>query len=121
MSEAGSSFYLIHQNGKPVGYLKINDANPLDGYLAADCMEVERLYLLATVTGSGIGKAAMGFAGTLARKQGRNVLWLKTMDSSPAVHFYEKIGFRRCGQTYLAFSLMKEEFRNMFVMKKELV
>lgn len=121
LGETGSYFYLISRHGAPVGFLKINDANPLDGYPAEDCLEVERLYLLAAATGGGIGKAALDFAEALAREQGRKLVWLKAMDSSPAVHFYEKTGFRQCGQTRLPFPLMKEEFRNMFVMKKELM
>jgi hypothetical protein len=48
------------------------------------------------------------------------VVWLKTMDTSPAVPFYEQSGFRTCGHTRLTFPLMKAELRNMLIMKKEL-
>ncbi|MBD0256075.1 MAG: GNAT family N-acetyltransferase, partial [Cytophagales bacterium] len=93
----------------------------LDGYPAAHCLEVERLYLLAAASGHGLGRAALQFAEALARSTGRRVVWLKTMDSSPAVGFYEKLGFRTGGHTRLAFPLMKPEFRNMLIMQKELV
>ncbi len=49
------------------------------------------------------------------------MVWLKTMDTSSAVGFYEKLGFRTCGHTRLAFPLSKPEFRNMLIMQKELV
>jgi ribosomal protein S18 acetylase RimI-like enzyme len=42
------------------------------------------------------------------------------MDTSPAVGFYEKLGFRKGGHTRLTFSLMKPEFRTMLIMQKEL-
>ena len=35
----------------------------------------------------------------LAREKGRRIVWLKTMDTSPATAFYEKLGFRTCAQT----------------------
>jgi GNAT superfamily N-acetyltransferase len=119
MAAPGSEFYLISRGGAPAGFLKVNDGHPLDGYLAQDCLEVERLYLLAAAAGGGLGRAALAFADKLVRERGRRVVWLKTMDSSPAVHFYEKLGFRTCGHTRLSFPLMKAEFRNMFIMKKE--
>lgn len=120
MAEPDSGFYLISRGGASAGFLKVNDKNPLDGYPAEDCLEIERLYLLADAAGHGVGRAALAFADGLAREKGRRVVWLKTMDTSPAVAFYEKLGFRTCGHTRLSFPLMKVELRNMFIMKKEL-
>jgi GNAT superfamily N-acetyltransferase len=120
MAEPEGYFYLISRGGAPAGFLKINDRYPLDGHPPQDCLEVERLYLLAAAVSHGLGRAALEFADGLARERGRRVMWLKTMDTSPAVHFYEKCGFRTCGHTRLSFSLMKAEFRNMLIMKKEL-
>ncbi len=120
MAEPNSHFYLIHHGGAPAGFLKINDQHPLDGYPPRDCLEVERLYLLAAATGRGVGRRALGFADELAREKGRRVVWLKTMDTSPAVPFYEQSGFRTCSHTRLTFPLMKAELRNMLIMKKEL-
>ena len=120
MAEPGNCFYLIHHGGAPAGFLKINDQHPLEGYPPQDCLEVERLYLLAAAAGHGVGRAVIGFVDGLAREKGRRVVWLKTMDTSPAVHFYERLGFRTCGHTRLSFPLMKTEFRNMLIMKKEL-
>jgi GNAT superfamily N-acetyltransferase len=121
MEEPDSYFYLISRGGAPAGFLKVNDRQPLDGYPAEHCLEVERLYLLATASGRGLGRAALQFAEELARGKGRRVVWLKTMDTSSAVGFYEKLGFRTCGHTRLAFPLSKPEFRNMLIMQKELV
>jgi GNAT superfamily N-acetyltransferase len=119
LAEPGSEFYLIYQGRVPSGFLKTNDQHPLDGYPPQDCLEVERLYLLAAAAGHGLGRAALAFAEGMARERGRSVVWLKTMDTSPAVHFYERLGFRTCGHARLSFPLMKAEFRNMFIMKKE--
>jgi GNAT superfamily N-acetyltransferase len=120
MTDPTSHFYLIYRDEAPVGFLKINDQHPLEGYPPQDCLEVERLYLLAAVTGQGVGRKSLAFADGLARDKGRRVVWLKAMDTSPAVHFYEQVGFRTCGHTRLTFPLMKAEFRNMLIMKKDL-
>jgi GNAT superfamily N-acetyltransferase len=120
MAEPDRYFYLISRGGTPVGFLKVNDKQPLDGYPAAHCLEVERLYLLAAASGHGLGRAALQFSEEMARLKGRRVVWLKTMDTSPAVGFYEKVGFRIGGHTRLTFSLMKPEFRTMLIMQKEL-
>ncbi len=119
MAEPDRYFYLISRGGVPAGFLKLNDKQPLNGYRATHCLEVERLYLLAAAAGHGLGREALRFSEDLARSLGRRVVWLKAMDSSPAVGFYEKVGFRTCGHTRLSFPLMKPEFRNMLIMQKE--
>jgi GNAT superfamily N-acetyltransferase len=120
MAEPNSYFYLICLGAAPAGFLKINDQHALDGYPPQDCLEVERLYLRAATTGLGVGRAVLGFVEGLAREKGRSVVWLKTMDTSPAVHFYRRLGFRTCGLSRLSFPPMKAEFRNMLIMMKDL-
>jgi GNAT superfamily N-acetyltransferase len=119
LEQPGSLFFLVSVNQEPAGFLKLNDGKPLKEQPAADCLEVERLYLLETAKGKGAGKAAMDFSLALARERNRKIVWLKTMDSSPAIGFYEACGFRRCGTETLPFEAMKPEYRGMYVMRRE--
>ena len=54
----------------------------------------------------------------------KDFIFLKAMDSSrDAIGFYQKLGYTICGTLKLpipAFSLMKEEYRGMLVLKMDL-
>jgi GNAT superfamily N-acetyltransferase len=118
LNEKDSYFYLIYTDNQPMGFLKFNDRKALDeNYSSEDCLELERLYLLPEAQGKGIGKAAVKFTLDRARELKRKTVWLKVMDSSSAVEFYENLGFQKCGTYRLSFPEMLEQYRGMYIMK----
>ncbi|MBD1397043.1 GNAT family N-acetyltransferase [Pontibacter sp. JH31] len=119
LTDPNTAFFLIYQQDEPVGFLKLNKDKALEGYTDAECLELERLYLLERASGIGIGKWAIDFTMQYALEQGKSIVWLKAMDSSRSVEFYEHNGFTKCGTHELDFEQMKEMYRGMIVMKRE--
>lgn len=115
MSDSNAIFYLLYDNDSPVGFLKLNLHKKLYPYTDADCLELERIYIIKAGTEKGIGKQAIQFTIDLARQLKKKSVWLKAMDTSDAIFFYEKIGFKEINTTRLDYDLMKEEFRGMVV------
>jgi GNAT superfamily N-acetyltransferase len=115
-----SEFYLLMLNDSPIGFLKINDQKALAPHSKEECLELERIYLLERVAGKGVGGEAMNFVLNVAKEKSRKVVWLKAMDSSLAVKFYKKMGFEITGSVVLDLPYMKNELRNLLVMKKQL-
>ncbi|TAH21001.1 MAG: GNAT family N-acetyltransferase [Cytophagales bacterium] len=116
-----SKFYFIFLEGEPVGYLKINLNAALPDYPHPNGLEVERIYLLKEVQGKGLGKALMDFAVEQAKLLRKTHLFLYVMDSSTdSIKFYQKMGFEKAGRKYLTFEQMKEEYRGMYSMVKNL-
>jgi hypothetical protein len=93
-----SEFHLLILDNSPVGFLKINDKKALAPH----------------------SKEAMNFVLNAAKERNRKVVWLKAMDSSLAVKFYKKMGFEITGSLVLDLPYMKDELRNLLVMKKQL-
>lgn len=119
LEDAQVAFYLVYNDEEPVGFLKLNLHRELEGeYSAADALELERIYLLASAAGKGIGRQVLAFTQTIARKYNKRVVWLKAMDSSRSVNFYEQNGFEKCGTYTLPFEQMKPEYRGMYVMRQ---
>jgi GNAT superfamily N-acetyltransferase len=118
LAEQNSYFYLLHLDNRPVGFLKINDSKALAPYSAEICLELERIYLLEKVSGKGIGRKAMDFVVNIAKERKRKVVWLKAMDSSLAVLFYQKMGWQITGTFNLELPFIKDEWRGMLVMEK---
>ena len=113
-----SRFYLLQLAGEAIGFMKLNLNQPLEEYTNA--MELERIYIMKAFERKGLGRQAIEFCVNLAREMKKEIVWLKSMDSSPAVVFYQRLGFEVCGSFTLDFEMMKPEFRGMKIMMKKL-
>ena len=113
-------FFFLKNKQDLVGFLKLNVDQPLKNYEAYNCIELERIYFIRSAVGKGFGRRAVEFCFEYAANLGKEIVWLKAMDSSDAIFFYEKLGFERCGAFRLNFPQMKPEFRGMVIMMKEL-
>ncbi len=114
-------YFIASDDEQPLGYLKLNIEAALDDNPHA--LEVERIYLYKNAAGKGIGRQLMELALLRARELKKEILFLKAMDSSlDAIAFYQKLGYAICGSLQLPmpeFSLMKEEYRGMVILKKD--
>jgi ribosomal protein S18 acetylase RimI-like enzyme len=124
LHNTNSLFYLVYYKQQPAGFLKLNVDAPLiinKNIIEENALELERIYLAKEVTGKGIGKALMMFTENIALAKHKKCIWLKVMDSSnEAIAFYKKTGFEICGTYVLPFTQMKEEYRGMFIMQKNI-
>ncbi len=133
--DENAAFYGVEDEKEPLGFLKININYPLskkhcqskDLTLLTfytdeipNALELERIYLMKQGQGRGIGQRLVQLTVDAARSRGKDVVWLKAMDTSPAGLFYEKMGFKTCGTLRLGFEQMKPEMRGMVAMKKEI-
>lgn len=133
LSDDNALFFGVEDATEPLGFLKININYPLSktscqsNDLAllkfeteeiSNALELERIYLTTKGQGRGIGQRLVQLTLNEARSHGKDVVWLKAMDTSPAIGFYEKIGFKKCGTMRLGFERMKPEMQGMVAMKK---
>ncbi|MCX6216093.1 GNAT family N-acetyltransferase [Spirosoma sp.] len=119
--DENARFYLIHLDEEPIGFLKLNRLKPSPCEPSLNALELERIYLQKTVTGKGIGTKIVQFVLDHARQIGRQVVWLKAMESSQdAIAFYQRMGFLLCGTSKLSFEAMREEYRPMVTMQQML-
>ncbi|MCJ8164511.1 GNAT family N-acetyltransferase [Pontibacter sp. E15-1] len=120
LADPNAAHFLIHAGQELVGFLKLNIDKALDGGSAADSLELERIYLTKSAAGQGIGREALAFTLDYARQRNKRLVWLKAMDSSRSVVFYEQNGFEKCGTYRLDFEAMKPEHRGMYVLQRKL-
>jgi len=120
LSDPNSIFYLIYFENKTVGYLKLNIDKAIEKYSSTVALELERIYFIKNAAGKGLGKLTIDFVFDYARKKNKTLVWLKAMDSSKAVDFYKKQDFFICNEYYLTFPTMKNEFKKILVMCKEI-
>jgi len=117
-------YCIAYNNDQAVGYLKIKINETLQGFEELNALEVERIYIYKEATGKGLGKQLMQYVFTIAQQHKKDIVFLKAMDSSnAAIAFYKTMGFEICGTIQLpmpTFEWMKEEYRGMVILKKDL-
>src|SRR3954466_2459891 len=118
MQDPNAAYYMLALNEDPIGFIKLNIDQPLIKYEHLNCIELERIYLLKSASGHGFGRRAMEFCFAFGQERNKDLIWLKSMDSSDALHFYKRLGFEECGTFTLDFELMKHEYGGMKVLMK---
>ena len=99
LSQPGARFYFAELNGRPVGYLKLNTGAAQSDLRDQDGMELERIYVLQSAYGTGVGKALLEKAIAEARAEHRSYLWLGVWEHNDrAIRFYARHGFTEFGK-----------------------
>ena len=94
LSNPNSFFYVAEVNGHVVGYLKLNTAHAQTEPQAADALEIERIYVLSSYHGGGVGQALYHHAMSVAEDRKASYVWLGVWEHNHrALRFYEKNGF----------------------------
>lgn len=116
--------YIAYIHNEPVGYLKINIDAAIEEGNKKEGIELERIYVDPTSVNKGLGTYLMNFVFNLAKSYQKKYIFLKVMDSALlAKQFYAKMGFELVSSFRLSdttFHLMKESYRGMCILKKDL-
>lgn len=121
LADPRNHHFIAARNQEDQAYLKLVRGASLEGFPDRSCMELERIYIDLASSGQGLGRLLVQKAESLAKTWGHNLIFLKAMDTSHGpIAFYQKMGFTNCGILRLPYPLMKEEYRGMVIMKKDL-
>jgi ribosomal protein S18 acetylase RimI-like enzyme len=83
----------------PDGYAKLRRGEPDPSVTGPDPIELHRLYVDRSATGSGVGAGLMRASLEAARRGGRKTLWLGVWEKNlRAIAFYERWGFEMAGE-----------------------
>ncbi|GAB2962513.1 GNAT family N-acetyltransferase [Hymenobacter coalescens] len=94
-----SAFYFAEQEGRVIGYLKVNTGTAQTEAQAAPALEIERIYVLQAFHGQQVGQRLHDQALELAAQARAEYVWLGVWEENPrAIRFYQKNGFVAFGQ-----------------------
>ena len=92
-----SAYFIAFRRGRAVGYAKLRDGEPHEA-VKGNAIELQRIYLVERVWGTGIGDALLEHCMVEARTMGKEVLWLGVWEENRrGLSFYAKHGFERVG------------------------
>lgn len=103
---------------KVLGFLKINFGNAQTEQKCENSLEIQRIYVLKTAKGRGIGSSFMSLAQEIALEKKFSSIWLGVWEhNEKAKEFYAKKGFYKFGEHI--FTLGSDQ-QTDFLMKKDL-
>jgi diamine N-acetyltransferase len=99
LADATASFYIIYEEEKDAGYLKLAaTGTPPEGLNSGKAVEIERIYVRKDFLGKKIGQALMAFSVEEARRRDCDTIWLGVWEyNARAIAFYKKWGFEIFG------------------------
>lgn len=94
-----SMFYVCKDEGRIVGYMKLNVGEAQTEYRGDDALEIQRLYLSDTVQGRGYGSQLFDRAIEEAQQRGKKKVWLGAWEENDkALQFYKYKGMVVVGE-----------------------
>lgn len=95
--------FIAYKNGTPLGYLKLNIGNAQTEKCLDNALEIQRIYILNSAKGQGIGSAFMQIAENFASKKKLSTIWLGVWEhNEPAKKFYKSKGYENFHITHLS-------------------
>lgn len=99
LSDKQTLFYLAKDKDIIVGYIKTNFKPIPNDSLQGKGIELERIYVLKSYIGSGLGLLLLQKAIAVAAENQCDYLWLGVWEHNPrAINFYNKNGFQIIGE-----------------------
>ncbi|WP_110666459.1 GNAT family N-acetyltransferase [Salinicola halophilus] len=94
LAASQSEFWLLEVDGTCGGYLKVNWGEAQTERQGANALEIERIYLLASLQGQGYGRTLYDKALAIAERREVDLVWLGVWENNfAAIAFYQKLGF----------------------------
>lgn len=112
--------YLVKMEDEVVGIVKLVKDSGLDEFSSAESLKAEKIYLLKSYAGQGLGKKVLEWIENHARSLKKKVLWLDTMQKGNPIQFYQKNGFVIKRESELSLPGAKPSEKAMWILTKQL-
>lgn len=114
-----SYFYFLKNDGKTIGYLKLNVKKAQTDQVLDNALEIERIYIVRSHQDQGFGSKLMDFAIEEAKRKNLMCIWLGVWEKNEkAITFYKRYGLEVFADH--PFKLGRDEQRDL-LMKKVLI
>jgi ribosomal protein S18 acetylase RimI-like enzyme len=99
IADKNASFFIIYLADHAVGYAKLRENSNVECIKTANSIELQRIYIVERVFGTGVGAQLLKYCLETARVRGFETLWLGVWEENKrAQKFYAKHGFKRVGE-----------------------
>lgn len=119
LANSESVTFIAYKNGTPLGYLKLNIGNAQTEKCLDNALEIQRIYILKSAKGHGIGSAFMQIAENFASEKKLSTIWLGVWEhNEPAKKFYKSKGYEKFSHHTF---VIGDDMQTDFLLKKEIL
>ncbi len=94
MRNPETRFFFLYFREQLAGYAKINEGMAQTELQDPEALEIERIYVIKSFQGQGLGSWMLQSLKTLALEEGKEYLWLGVWEENKeAIRFYKRHGF----------------------------
>lgn len=117
LANSESVTFIAYKNGTPLGYLKLNIGNAQTEKCLGNALEIQRIYILKSAKGQGIGSAFMQIAENFASEKKLSTIWLGVWEhNEPAKKFYKSKGYEKFSHHTF---VIGDDMQTDFLLKKK--
>lgn len=96
LENAHCHYFFVKDRTEIIGYLKLNTGSAQNELQEDTGIELERIYVIKSQQGKGIGKTLLDFTEKYARQLDKNYIWLGVWEHNPnAIRLYERLGYQQ--------------------------
>ena len=119
LANSESVTFIAYKNGTPLGYLKLNIGNAQTEKCLDNALEIQRIYILKSAKGHGIGSAFMQIAENFASEKKLSTIWFGVWEhNEPAKKFYKSKGYEKFSHHTF---VIGDDMQTDFLLKKEIL
>lgn len=112
--------FLVKTGERMAGIVKLVLDSPLDEHNAEESLLAQKIYLLKSYSGQGLGKKVLELIEAHAKNLEKKILWLDTMQKGGPIKFYLKNGFEIKKESELTLPHAIPSEKPMWVLTKQL-
>ncbi|WP_350287552.1 GNAT family N-acetyltransferase [uncultured Croceitalea sp.] len=120
LKDPKQGFYLIKEKDTPLGILNVTFDAPRANFLSKDNLLLNKIYLLKSQSGRGVGAKTLDFVEQLAIKHDKNLVWLLAMQKGKPKDFYQKHRYKIIEAAEIQLSGVLHSEKAMWLMAKQL-
>ncbi|WP_350290742.1 GNAT family N-acetyltransferase [uncultured Croceitalea sp.] len=119
LNDSKQLFYLIKADGSNAGILNLTLDSDKEACIPKKNLLLNKIYLLNTYSGNGIGSKTLGFVHSLAKKHQKEIIWLYAMKKGKPLNFYKKHNYAIVKEAFIALPHVLDEEKEMWLMQRE--
>ena len=119
LNDSKQLFYLIKADGNNVGILNVTLDSDKEACIPKKNILLNKIYLLNSYSGKGVGSKTLGFVHDLAKKHKKEIIWLYAMKKGKPLEFYKKHGYSIIKEAFIELPNVLDEEKEMWLMQRE--
>lgn len=117
LKDPNQFFFLVKVGNQNAGILNITLDSEKEKSIAKKHLLLNKIYLLNSFSGKGVGSKTIGFVNKIAKKNQKDTILLYAMKKGKPLEFYKKHGYQIIKEAFIDLPNVLDQEKEMWLMK----